>query len=187
MNHCIELSTKNFEEASKIYGQRDFCFIIGEHRIYCHPFVASFISRKVNRNLLSDPTMNTFNIHFCLNDTKFMYEEDIISFIQKLIKGQPIEINDEKIKQMKEEIQNISKSRNSKDYFNAMLSSYLVLINDLENEEIKQQFYSLLFSKQENSQNESNSKEDINQKLQKLEEIETFIKISEKNEWKKKF
>lgn len=47
MSFSFELSTKNFKEASRINGNDEFNFIIGEKRFSCHKFVAAFISPRV--------------------------------------------------------------------------------------------------------------------------------------------
>lgn len=143
MSHFIELSTKNFEDASKINGKDEFCFIIGDHKIFCHNFVASFISRKVTQLLLSDPTTNKFHIQIEFQDKKSKYEQNIIQFFTLLLKGKRIEINEETINEMKEELRKISESNKELEYYNTLIYSYLSLITEIDNEELKRQFYKL--------------------------------------------
>lgn len=88
MSHIIKLSTKNFERASNLKGNEEFCFIVGKHQIYCHLFVAGFLSEKVSKMLISDPTTNKYFFKIASDQENSEYEQKITNFLQKLIKGE---------------------------------------------------------------------------------------------------
>lgn len=178
MSKIINLSTKNFERASILKGKDEFYFAIGEQQIPCHLFVAGFLSQNVSRILISDPTINKFVIKFTSNRDKSEYETKIINLLQKLIKGEQFEISQEEIDKMNSEIENIYQLHNLKECSNTLIYHYLSLIEQLGNEELKQQFCSFLFSNgNQNTSNksETQTKSEIESRIKKFESIEKVI------------
>ena len=101
MTNSIILSTKNFKEASKIDGNNEFTFIVGDKKVYCHKFVAAFLSHTISQMLLSDPTINSYDIEEIIHnncdemieETRDEFESTVISFLEEITRGNFIEIN----------------------------------------------------------------------------------------------
>lgn len=189
MSKIIELTTKNFKEASKINGKEEFCFIIGDHEIYCHSFVAAFISRTVLSFILTDPTINTFNFVKTTKHEEGKYVNELSQLLSQTITKGYFELEKTKIDQIIDEIETL---QNSTKYENTLLYSYLLFIEELNNDEIRQKFHSIIFSQilknngqeneNKNKENQTNDKEykyNIQQQLIKLNKIEKIEEIIE--------
>ncbi|KAK8860588.1 hypothetical protein M9Y10_012253 [Tritrichomonas musculus] len=139
----------------------------------------SFVSLSL---LLSDPTTNEFHIQIEFQDKRSKYEQNIIQFFTLLLKGKRIEINEETINEMKEELKKISESNKELEYYNTLIYSYLSLITEIDNEELKRQFYKLLFStpRKNLAQEHDITKEEIEEKLKIFEHIEKVFLLIEK-------
>lgn len=185
MSLSIELSIKNFSEASKINGSDEFCFVIGDRKVFCHKFVAAFLSHSISQMILSDPTTNSFIIDTRSPFIKEGQKEDqfkqiIIDNLQNLIFGKPIEISDEEIQKFKEDLNNMSQSSKQFNFSAKKIYSLLLLNKNLNNNEIKQQLYSHLFSIISSS-DESNDTKNIEKQIKLFHQIENCLNLFQDN------
>ena len=177
----IELSTINFREASKIKGNDEFYFIIGGNKIYCHLLIAAFLSRKVLNNLLSDSTINSYEISSTKHHERNKYTDEQTNFLHELITNFKIELNEKQITKMQNELDELTIKSESKEYFNTLIYSYLFIIERLDNEELRKQFSSIIFSKEGTrltNQNENQLKE-IKEEIQYLQRVDIYLEMIE--------
>lgn len=188
MSLSIKLSTRYFAEASKITGNEEFRFIIGDEKISCHKFVAAFISPSITQNLLSDPTIESFHINLGNqknDEDKKQKEEKIQKYIHQLIIGDDIEISEEEIQKFISELDNINTNSQLSDLPPTDMSTLLLLNQSLKNDEINDKIYRLLFSflisntNEENKNAENRTKEEITQKIVQIQKVEKFLKLIE--------
>ena len=188
MSNFIELTTKNFCEASKTKGKDEFCIAIGEQKVFCHSFVAAFLSSNISRRLISDPTLDTFNIEIKAQENKTQQEEKLSIFLQHLIQGEKIEFQEADHDILTQEIEHISQlpttTQTPPDLYNTLLFSYITLIEELDNDELREQFYSYISSlininaiQTESTDPESITKEEIENRLKKLHQIQRFFSL----------
>ncbi|KAK8864961.1 hypothetical protein M9Y10_010488 [Tritrichomonas musculus] len=172
MSFSFELSTKNFKEASKINGNDEFNFIIGEKRFSCHKFVAAFISPRVCKMLLSDPTIDELYISKD-NAGKLHGERKIEYYIQSLIKGEQIYISPEDLKKMICEIDTSLKNDDESQLSKTTIYDLINLIEKLDNKELKQEFYTTLFDNiiKDDKSNNSGAQLESLESLFKLQKI----------------
>lgn len=193
MNLSIVLSTKNFAEASKIDINNDFLFIIGDHKVSCNRFVAAFLSHTVCNSLISDPTFNSFNITPDSNENvrqKQKYCNYIKQALETLISGKNIDINLEELQKFNEDLTKITKQSKLSDISDTKIPSLFYLFKTLENEELKDQLYTQLFSFLSSKINNKDkdpkkiTKEEIESKISQLQKIDTFFNFFESNKSK---
>ncbi|KAK8836763.1 hypothetical protein M9Y10_037284 [Tritrichomonas musculus] len=188
MNNFIELTTKNFSEASKTKGKDDFCISIGQQKVFCHSFVAAFLSSNISRRLISDPTLNAFNIEIKAQENKAQQEEKLSIFLKHLIKGERIEFQEADHITLTQDIEHISQLPITKqtppDLYNTLIYSYITLIEELDNDELREQFYSYISSlinintrQTESTNPESISKEEIENRLKKLRKYQQIFSL----------
>lgn len=185
MSLSIQLSIKNFSEASETNGNDEFFFSVGNQKVFCHKFVAAFLSHSISQTLISDPTTNSFdvNIQTPLNENSQNIEQiksTIINILQTLIKGHSIEITNEDIQKFKEDLSNISQSAKNINISSQKIFSLLLLNRNLKNDEIKQQLYSRLFSII-STNSEAIEKEEIENQIKALHQIENFLNFFNEN------
>lgn len=187
----IYLSTKNFSEASKINGSDEFKFIIGSKALYCHKFLAAFLSHKIEQMIISDSTTSSFQFQICPKVIQDVISEDkqqskkceeiITRNLQKLLLGENIEITKEELQQLSEI--DISNSNKLKEFTSTTIYSILQIIEILDNDEICQKLYKIIFefivcgNTENQSKNNSITKEKIESKLNKLICIEKVLNL----------
>lgn len=188
MSLSIKLSTKNFAEASKITGNDEFYFIIGDDKISCHKFVAAFLSHTVSQILLSDPTVDSFQIDIGNqqnNEGKKRREEKVQAILHRLIIGEDFEIPEEEIQEFISELDKVNKNSQISDLSNSNISSLLLLNQSLKNDEINDVIYRQLFSflisnsSQKGQTTKNPSKEEIEKKIYTIQKVEKFLNLIE--------
>lgn len=193
MSIDIKLSTKNFAEASKIVGNNQFHFIIGDKEVLCHKFAASFLSQSITKILLSDPIIDTFIIDLGSNsnaEQKEQIESKIQTNLQKLIFGENIEITREELHNFISQLDNVSKNTKISELLPTNISALLLLNQSLKNDEISEQIYKCLFSSLiENNlspgkEAKTLTKEEIEHKLVLIQKVELFLSIIENSQGK---
>lgn len=191
MSIVLKLSTKYFVEASKFKGNDEFCFIVNGKDVRCHKFAAALLSPKVAQMLIDDPTLDYFIINADItkvtkklnnsDQNQACYDQIILTFLQKLVQGEQIEITESNVQEMVQELEDVSQSTDP-NYANCKIYYYLLLIESLGNEELKQQFYSSLFlylNQDTNSQQsqKASPREIIEKKIKKINSIEKIVSI----------
>lgn len=183
MSHPIELTTRNFAEASLINGKDEFSFVIGDEKVNCHKFVAAFLSHSVSQDLTSDPLLDTFNIETqCKENQTKQIQNQIKENLQKLIHGENIDITEEDLQKFSNDLTKITKNATISELSNSKISSLIILFQSLNNTELKDQLYKLIIqSISANNKKESKNftKEDISNKVALLQKLENFFNIIE--------
>lgn len=183
MSLSIELSTRNFKEVAKINGNKEFCFIIGEEKVFCHKFVAAFLSRPILQNLISDPTASSFSIDFKSNGRNSELEHELSENLKKLINGEKIEISSDEIQKFNTGLGKITKETQLSEISSTTISSLLILNESFNNDELNNELYKHLFSMITINNAKSNSNDyDIEQEITQLRKIENFFKIIKNNQ-----
>lgn len=90
----ITLSSAGFQNINNVNSDDDFVFIIGETAIRMKISNAEFISPKISKIRLSDPTTFHYRFNYPITELRTVFTEDIIDLFQLISKGFPIEINE---------------------------------------------------------------------------------------------
>ena len=79
---------------------------------------------------------------------------------------------------MKEELNKLSINSSTKDYSSTLIYSYLFFIEKIDNEELRKQFYSIIFSNEQKNTKKDEEK-DIKKEIKYLQQVDIFLKIIE--------
>lgn len=90
----ITLSSAGLQNINNVNSDDDFVFLIGETAIRMKISNAEFISPKISKIRLSDPTTFHYRFNYPITELRKVFTEDIIDLFHLISKGFPIEINE---------------------------------------------------------------------------------------------
>ncbi|KAK8865462.1 hypothetical protein M9Y10_011010 [Tritrichomonas musculus] len=156
-----------------------FNFIIGDEKIACHKFFAAFLYHAISQNLLSDPTLDLFYINIANQKNN----EKIQAYLHQLINREHIEITEKEIQDFISQLNETSKDSDISDFPPTNITALLLLNQELQNDEIREEIYQLLFSalisndKKNDKQEQNHTKEEITHKIIQIQKIETILNL----------
>jgi hypothetical protein len=96
----IGLTAAGLDRASEI-SRKDFAIMIGSNTLTCDRFQAAFLSPRVSRALVADPTVDRFVID--VPECTEMYgsgDSDLLSLLENLISGHGIIVGERDLKRL---------------------------------------------------------------------------------------
>ena len=154
-------------------------FIIGDEKIACHKFFAAFLYHAISQNLLSDPTLDSFYINIANQKNN----EKIQAYLHHLINREHIEITEKEIQDFISQLNETSKDSDISDFPPTNITALLLLNQELQNDEIREEIYQLFFSalisndKKNDKQEQNHTKEEITHKIIQIQKIETILNL----------